>query len=115
MAHGLGIGPIRPILAIMCLDARTRSGDVGGMGITRPICLASLLAALLLAVTVPPAAAQPGSRGVSRHMVVPYDSNMSMIDRMARRNMERRHIERRMRLAPPPGPAPRRPSGFQRR
>jgi hypothetical protein len=37
---------------------------------------------------------------VHRGGVVPYDSNMSMIDRMVRRNMEQRHIERRMRLAP---------------
>ncbi|MGB3272790.1 MAG: hypothetical protein WBA66_07830 [Xanthobacteraceae bacterium] len=60
-----------------------------------------------------PAAAQNGR--VPRHIVVPYDSNMSMIDRMARRNMERRHIERRMRLAPPPSAAPRRPGPPPRR
>jgi len=82
------------------------------MGTTLPACLASLLAVALLAASVPPAAAQQGGRGVPRHTVVPYDSNMSMIDRMARRNMERRHIERRMRLAPPPaGPAGRRRFG----
>lgn len=84
------------------------------MGTRLPIIVALLLAAALLATTAPPAMAQPNGRGVSRHPVAPYDSNMSMIDRMARRNMERRHIERRMRFAPPPtaprrsGPPPRR-------
>lgn len=87
------------------------------MGILLSNIAAVLSAALLLAAAlVPPAVAQPGGRGVSRHSVAPYDSNMSAIDRMARRNMERRHFERRMRLAPPPGAAPsRRPGPMPRR
>jgi hypothetical protein len=98
----------------MCLDARVAVGDVSNM-VTRLFTLAALMAAgAVLVIGGVPAAAQQNGR-VPRHVVVPYDSNMSMIDRMARRNMERRHIERRMRLAPPRPVAPRRPGNPHRR
>lgn len=84
------------------------------MGMTLPYSAAAMLFAAALLAVAPAAVAQPNGRGPSRHVVVPYDSNMSAIDRMARRNMERRHIERRMRFAPPPG-APRRPGPRPRR
>lgn len=84
------------------------------MGTMLPISLASLAAVVMLAAAAGPAVAQRNDRPVPRPWAVPHDSNMSMIDRMARRNMDRRHIERRMRLAPPPA-APRRPNGLFRR
>ncbi len=95
---------------MMCLDAGLPVGDVSSMVTRLLTCLAVLV---VLVAGGLPAAAQNGR--VPRHIVVPYDSNMSMIDRMARRNMERRHIERRMRLAPPPSAAPRRPGPPPRR
>ncbi len=55
---------------------------------------------VLAAVSAADAQTVGQSSRVHRGGVVPYDSNMSMIDRMVRRNMEQRHIERRMRLAP---------------
>jgi hypothetical protein len=87
------------------------------MGMSLRISAIVAVAALTVLAVAPAADAQTvgQSSRVHRGGVVPYDSNMSMIDRMARRNMERRHIERRMRLAPPRPVAPRRPGNSHRR
>ncbi len=90
------------------------------MGISLRIPAITLLTVLTVLAAVPAADAQTvgQSSRVHRGGAVPYDSNMSMIDRMVRRNMEQRHIERRMRLAPSMrrgGPMPRPHNGPARR
>lgn len=89
------------------------------MGISLRILAIIMLTALTALAAVPAADAQTvgQSSRVHRGGVVPYDSNMSMIDRMVRRNMEQRHIERRMRLAPSMrrGGPMHRPNGAPRR
>jgi len=71
--------------------------------------IAVLVAFLVVVAGVAPAGAQGGpGRLPPKAGVAPYDRSINPIDRMARRNLERRHLERRMRMRPPahdPAPA----------